>query len=107
MAVQISLGDTRYEESVYQEFRTFEEAERLLGGYCNQCRSESNCKINHELRCAMGDNYPFFSREFVKLELRGFSDIPNLEEIGERLPETTIVCKQFKSKQLTFAFAED
>ena len=60
MAIQISPEDKRYELSQYQEFRTFEEAERLLSGYCNKCKSESNCRINNELRSAIGNNYPFF-----------------------------------------------
>lgn len=109
MAVQISTEDERYRESAYQEFRTFEEAERLLGNYCNQCRLESTCKITKGLMHAIGNNYPFFSKEFVKLELKAYfrPRLNCLSELEERLPETLVVCKEFKSKQLKFAFTQD
>lgn len=100
----IRFDDRRYFEARYQEFETFEEGERFLRDYCNQCRIKKNCRINYELRLAMGNNYFYFSDEFVRLTACGVdsTDIDTFES-----PERPIIsCKKFKPKQLEFVFAE-
>lgn len=78
-----------YKRTLYQEFSTFADAENLLRNYCNNCvrcnPDPKKCNINEALRAAMGENYPFWAKPFVKIELRDSS---------ARL-ETKVVCKLF------------
>lgn len=106
MADPIQADNSRYRPANYQEFRTFEEGERLLWDYCSKCRLKKDCEINKELRHAMGENFPYFHEEFVRLELKS-RDATFIDEDDEGLPEVIIACKQFKSKQLEFAFMKN
>lgn len=94
----IPLNDPRYERAEHQEFGDFEEGDRLLRNYCGGCRKQNICRIKDGLLKAMGMNYPFWSRLFVKLELKSVNP-----ERGLR--ESEIVCKAFDDEQLTFSFS--
>jgi len=99
---QVRLDHPGYREAEYQEFSTFEEAEDLLRGYCALCAREQRCEINHALRRAMGENYPMWSNQFVKLVAR---DETLMEDEDDGLPEIVVGCKNFESKQEKFSFA--
>lgn len=93
--------DRRYERTEYQEFMSFSEGEALLRVYCGQCGLERTCRSTKDLRASMGDNCPFWAKEFVKLQLkeeyheREFS----ADKLGEEeLPQQVIACKKFKRK---------
>lgn len=67
-----------YEREQYQEFGTFEDGEKLLRDYCGDCIKLKKCKINHEMRCAMGDNYPYWNKAFIAITPKDFqSELEN------------------------------
>ena len=100
----IRFNDKRYFRHEYQEFKLFEESEKLLRDYCNKCRLKKGCNINYHLKLAMENNYPFFPEEFVRLEFCGTEY--SLDSFVPFPPETLITCRAFKPKQLEFAFVE-
>lgn len=99
----IKFDDERYSQDEYQEFRTFEEGERFLKDYCGKCRlRKPRCEMNYQLRVAMGENYPFFHPEFVRLTC--FYHDNSALNTFESPEKSIIACKAFKPKQLEFAF---
>jgi len=61
-----------YRRAEHQEFGTFEQGDQLLGEQCARCKRHSSdynktCRTNAELRSAMGENYPMWSKYFVRL----------------------------------------
>jgi len=106
-----------------ETFQTYEEANRFIRSNCRYCRDYAlintgsihkrhKCDMLHDLRLGMANDYPFWSNEFVRLDLKEehklkFKDeCYSEEELENRLPETLIACTKFKSKQLEFAFSE-
>lgn len=107
MPEPIQFDDPRYQEARYNEFRSFEEGDKFLRNYCGLCRIKFGCDINKALRHAIVENFPFFHRELIRLDLKYDLRFRQLhEDLENRLPENIMACKRFESKQLTFAFAE-
>lgn len=52
----------------YQYFGTFDEGTTFIQNQCGSCRLKKECKINNQLRAAIGNNYPFWNKNFTKWE---------------------------------------
>ena len=70
----------------------FEHGNEILG-YCQSCANNSDCGMNHELRLAMGNDYPYWSEKFVAVS------VPTQSE-SYRIPERKVFCADYASPQL-------
>jgi glutaredoxin-related protein len=70
---------------------TFENARDVLG-YCKTCTKKPNCGMNQHLTHAIGDNYPYWAKEFVAVDVR----------ISDRFCDsvTKVFCEDYQSPQL-------
>ena len=80
-----------------QDFSNFPEAQKFLSEYCSYCQKGKGkkCKINYGLRCAMGENYPFWANVFVKLE----NDHDFVHNSPENVPTIRVHCKDYQEAQ--------
>jgi hypothetical protein len=77
-----------------QEFLTFQEGDDFLEWQCASCtkyRSNGyrNCRMNDGLRIAMGENYPIWFNDFVKVN-------PNGENPRD---DVKILCKRYTQRK--------
>ena len=102
MAEQIiNIHDKRYEKTEFQEFSNISEAIKFLGDYCGKC-IYNKCVTQRHLRSAMGENYPFWSNNFIKRELKfKYSQEPwgPYSEKKSGLQGIIISCKKFKENK--------
>ncbi len=82
-----------FKRSESQGFGNYEEADRLLSEFCGYCQKKKKCKINYGLRCAMGEDYPFWANVFVKLENNSAYDAP------ENVPSIRVRCREYQEAQ--------
>jgi len=47
---------------------TYELGDNILE-FCDSCTKQQNCKMSYELRCAMGEDYPFWARQFMVVDI--------------------------------------
>jgi len=72
----------------------FEDGDEILGEYCNSCSKKPKCSTNQTLRSAMGDNFPFWSEDFVAVE------VPvHYEYFKDEV--TKVMCTRYKTHQKT------
>lgn len=100
----IKAEDSRYIQGNNQEFRSFEEADNFLGDYCAHCREVRVCDLRKGLCHAIGNNYPYFTKSFLRLVSKEKPNPISAEETS--LPERVIACSKFNPKQLEFSFAD-
>ena len=105
----------RYKLSDDQEFRDLEEAQKFILVNCLYCQGSVSCKdvvfltrhrwdILHELRLSMANNSPYWSKEFVRLELSEDYSRSYSHTTKRSIPKKAIVCRRFNPKQLEFEF---
>jgi hypothetical protein len=123
MSDPISVYDKRYEPArntsrlFGETFQTFEEANKFIRANCRYCQDSvlidtgtynkrHRCDMLHDLRLGMANDYPYWDRAFVRLDLKPeYKSLTNSLDLEDQLPEKLIACTAFKSKQLRFAFA--
>jgi hypothetical protein len=83
-----------FEKSRYSGFDTIEQANALFSGYCRLCDKNGNCGIITGIGAAIGNNYPIWFDELVKLTRteRGHSDRGSS-------PDVIIHCLNFNNVQ--------
>jgi hypothetical protein len=125
MTDPIQANDKRYEPLrndsglCGETFRDYQEAWQFIRSNCKHCQGSvmigtgpeynrrHKCDMLHTLKLGMANDFPFWSDEFVRLELReGYRNSSSIKDSEEdRLPDKLIACRKFNSKQLKFAFA--
>jgi hypothetical protein len=68
---------------------TYRAANEILG-YCVTCVNRPKCGPNHSLRMAMGNNYPFWSTDFIGVLIKDDNSF---------IPSTRVFCKNYKNPQ--------
>lgn len=69
-----------YEAARHQEFNSFDESIDFLRESCGVCFKASKCRLNYDLRVAMGENYPYWHDAFVKITSKNKSFTNTLED---------------------------
>jgi len=88
-----------YEKKLPERFEltrtvpSFEKGEEILG-YCKTCRKNKYCDTKSSLQQAMGDNFPYWSENFVSV------NIPAPYDPEAEMKETRTLCMGYKSPQL-------
>jgi len=71
---------------------TYELGNNILE-FCESCTKQQNCEMSYQLRCAMGDNYPFWIRQFMVIDIATPYDM--LGSCDRRA-----ICIDYKNQQL-------
>ena len=70
---------------------SFNDGISIIHNYCNSCLKEKKCYASKTLRQAMGDNFPFWAKSFI------FIDVPT--EYKFEKSEVKVMCEKYKTKQ--------
>ena len=80
-----------YEVADYQQFGGRGEGGRFIQNFCRTCNSLDICEDTKTLRSALGDNYPMWSNNFLKIEVDIFHS--SYDTFAENKEET--LCKNY------------
>lgn len=72
---------------------SFKDGEEILFNYCSTCVKHEHCKKNEILRYAMGENFPYWHKDFIPIE------VPIGSEYFQQT-ETHVMCNTYEDKQL-------
>jgi len=90
--MKLNLPD-KIKRSGFFKGPSFKDGEEILFKYCSSCAKHEHCKKNEILRYAMGDNFPFWHKDFVALE------VPIGNEYFQQI-ETRVMCNTYQDRQL-------
>jgi hypothetical protein len=99
----------------------YDNSNAMLRYLCRPCVKRKGCRINREIRDAMGENYPYWNDAFViatrQLHIPRFEiedgddftvlrprDVPDYVDGFPSSVDEIIVCKKYEDPQLEFKF---